>query len=79
MQRRNAIAPKYLFIDKLVIERANPPALGPTVETRKAKKARESRFGSAAGASSSAATDNSLSSRMQSLEERLDRLIESTL
>ena len=62
------ITPRSFFIDEHVIKRVDSFSLRPTVETRKAKKARESCVGSVVGASSSATTKDSQSSKMQNLE-----------
>ena len=58
MQRRNVMTHKSLFIDEHVVKRANSPTPGSAMETRRAKKARESRVGFATEASSFGAADD---------------------
>ena len=48
------------------------------MDTCQAKKAKQSHVGSKAGASSSLGTDDSASMRPQALEERLERMSESS-
>ena len=61
-------------MEEPVVEAGEPPPSGPTVETRLAKKARQSRAGSVAAPSSSSAGENLQSSRIHHLEERLDKM-----
>ena len=79
VQRRNVIAPRTLFVEEPVVEAAEPPPSGPAVETRLAKKARQSRAGSIAAPSSSSAGEDLQSSRIHHLEERLDKMNQSNL
>ena len=79
VRRRNVIAPTTLFVDEPVVEAAEPPSSGPAVETRMAKKARQSRVGSVAAPSSSSASEDLQSSRIHHLEERLDKMNQSNL
>ena len=74
VRRRNVIAPRTLFVEEAVVEAAKPPPSGPAVETRLAKKARQSRAGSIPVPSSSSSGEDMQSSRIQHLEERLDKM-----
>ena len=65
-------------MEEPIVEAAEPPPSGPAVETRLAKKARQSRAGSVAAPSSSAGEDLQ-SSRIHHLEERLDKMNQSNL
>ena len=58
VRRRNVIAPRTLFVEEAVVEAAEPPPSGPTVETKLAKKARQSRAGSILVPSSSSAGED---------------------
>ena len=62
-----------------MVNAADPPPSGPAMETRLAKRARQSRTGSKAGPSSSTADDDVQASRIQHLEERLDKMNQSQL
>ena len=55
VRRRNVIAPRTLFVEEPVVEATEPPPSGRAVETRQAKRARQSRAGSIAAPSSSSA------------------------
>ena len=66
-------------MEEPVVEAAEPPPSGPTVETRLAKKARQSRAGSVAAPSSSSAGEDLQSSRIHHLEERLDKMNQSNM
>ena len=79
MRRRNVIALKTLFVEELVVEAPEPPPSGPAVETRLAKKARQSRAGSVPAPFSSSAGEDLQSSRIHHLEERLDKMNQSNL
>ena len=79
VRRRNIIAPRTLFVEEFVVEAAEPPPFGPAVETRQAKRARQSRAGSVAAPSSSSAGEDLQSSRIHHLEERLDKMNQSNL
>ena len=79
VRKRNVITPRSLFIDDPVVQRVDPTSPRSPMETRRAKKARQSCAGFVVGASSSATTKDSQSLRMQSLEQRLDKLTESSL
>ena len=74
VRRRNVIAPRTLFVEEHVVKAAEPPSSGPAVETRMAKRARQSRASSAAAPSSSSAGEDLQSSRIHDLEERLDKM-----
>ena len=63
VRRRNVIAPRTLFVEEPVVEAAEPPPSGRAVETRLAKKARQSRACSDAAPSSSSAGEDLQSSR----------------
>ena len=62
-----------------MVDVVDPPSSGPTVETRMAKRARQSRVGSVAGPSSSIVDDDVQASRIHHLEERLDKMNQSQL
>ena len=79
VRRRNVIAPRTLFVEEPVIKAAELPPSGPAVETRLAKKARQSRACSVVAPSSSSAGENLQSSRIHYLEERLDKMNQSNL
>ena len=79
VRRRNVIAPRTLFVEEAVVEAAEPPPSGHVVETRLAKKARQSRAGSVPAPSSSSAGEDMQSSRIHHLEERLDKMNQSNL
>ena len=79
VRRRNVIAPRTLFVEEPVVEAAEPPPSGPAVETRLAKRARQSRTGSIAAPSFSSAGEDLQSSRIHHLEERLDKMNQSNL
>ena len=79
VRRRNVITPRILFVEDPVIEAAEPPPSGPAVETRLAKRARQSRACSVAAPSSSSAGEDLQSSRIHHLEERLDKMNQSNL
>ena len=79
MQRRNVIAPRILFLEDPVVKAVEPLSSGPAVETRMAKRARQSRAGSVAVPSSSSAGEDLQSSRIHQLEERLHKMNQSNL
>ena len=58
VRRRNVITPRTLFVEEPVVKAAEPPPFGPAVETRLAKKARQSRACSVAAPSSSSAGED---------------------
>ena len=74
VQRRNVITPRILFVEEPVVEAFEPPSFGPAVETRMAKRVRQSRVGSMAVPSLSSAGEDLQSSRIHHLEERLDKM-----
>ena len=74
VRKRNIIAHRTLFVEELLVEAAKPHSFGLAMETRMAKRARQSRVGSVAGPSSSSADDDLQSSRIHHLEERLDKM-----
>ena len=78
VRRRNVIAPRTLFVEEPVVE-AEPPLSEPAMETRLAKKARQSRACSVAAPSSLSAGEDLQSSRIHHLEERLDKMNQSNL
>ena len=53
VRKRNVITPRTLFMEEPVVEAIEPPSSGPAVETRQAKRARQSRVDSVAAPSSS--------------------------
>ena len=79
VRRRNVIAPTTLFVEEPVVEAVEPPSSGLAMETRLAKKARQSRAFSIAAPSSSSASEDLQSSRIHHLEERLDKMNQSNL
>ena len=79
VRRRNIIAPRTLFVEDRIVDAVDPPSSRPAVETRLAKRARQSRTGSVAGPSSSTADDDLQSSRIHHLEEQLDKMNQSQL
>ena len=79
MRRRNIIAPRTLFVEDAIVEAAKPPPSGPAMETRLAKKARQSRASYVPAPSSSSAGEDMQSSRIHHLEERLDKMNQSNL
>ena len=66
-------------MEEAVVEAVKPPPSGPAVETRLAKKARQSRVGSVPAPSSSSAGEDMQSSKIHHLEERLDKMNQSNL
>ena len=58
VQRRNVIASRTLFVEEPVVKAVEPPSSGPTVETRMAKRARQSGAGFVAVPSSSCASED---------------------
>ena len=74
MRRRNVIAPRTLFVEEPVVEAADSLSSRPAMETRMAKRARQSHTGSVAGPSLSIPGDNLQYSKIHNLEERLDRM-----
>ena len=79
VRRRNVIAPRTLFVEEPVVEAIEPPPSASAVETRLAKRARQSRACSVATPSLSSAGEDLQSSRIQHLEERLDKMNQSNL
>ena len=79
VRRKNVIAPRILFVEEPVVEAAEPPPSRPAMETRLAKKARQSRACSVAAPSSSSADEDLQSSWIHHLEERLDKMNQSNL
>ena len=77
--RRNVIAPRTLFVEEPDVEVAEPPSFRPAVETRMAKRARQSRASSVAPPSLSSAGEDLQASRIHHLEERLDKMNQSNL
>ena len=74
VRRRNIIAPRTLFVEEPIVEAVEPPPSKPAVETRLAKKARQSRACSVVAPFSSSAGKDLQSSRIHHLEERLDKM-----
>ena len=66
-------------MEEPVIEATESSSSKPAVETRMAKRARQSHAGSVAAPSSSSASEDLQSSRIQYLEERLDKMNQSNL
>ena len=79
VRRRNVIAPRTLFVEDAAVEAVEPPPSGAAVETRLAKKARQSRAGSVPAPSSSSVGEDMQSSMIHHLEERLDKMNQSNL
>ena len=71
--RKNVIAPRTLFVEEPIVEATKLPSSGPAVETRMAKRARQSRAGSVAGPSSPTIGDYLQSFRIHHLEERMKK------
>ena len=79
VRRRNVIALRTFFVEEPIVKAVEPPSSGLAVETRMAKRARQSRDGSVAAPSSSSAGEDLQSSRIHHLEERLDKMNQSNL
>ena len=79
VRRRNVIAPRTLFVEERVVDSGDPPSSGPAIETRLAKRARQSRASSVLGPSSSTADDDVQASRIHHLEEQLNKMNQSQL
>ena len=74
VQKRNVIAPRTLFVEEPVVEAVDPPSSGLAMETRMAKRAKQSCADFVAGASLLTPGDDFQSSKIHNLEERLDRM-----
>ena len=70
IRRRNVMTPRTLFDDDASVERPQPATSHPTVETRQAKRQKQSRPSSAPVVSSSHNPEDSISTHLHSLEER---------
>ena len=68
VRRKNVITPRTLFVEEPIVEAAEPPPSGLAMETRLAKRARQSRAASVAAPSSSSAGEDLQSSRIHHLE-----------
>ena len=77
LRKRNVMTPWTLFNDDAVVERAKLPPPSPTIETRQAKRAKQTRPTSGTEASSSLVADNSVSEKLLALEERVQRMTKS--
>ena len=75
--RKTVITPRTLFGDNAMVERAELLPPGPTVETRQAKRAKQSRPPPSAEPSSSVVADDNVSAELLALEERVQRMTES--
>ena len=71
------MTPRTLFSDDAMVERAELLPPGPTVETRQAKRAKQTCPPPRAEPSSSVVADDSISAKLLALEERVQRMIES--
>ena len=74
---RNVMTPRGLFDDDASVGRPQPATARPTVETRQAKKQKQSHPSSAPVVSSSHAPKDSVSTYLHSLEERLQKMDDS--
>ena len=77
--RRNVMTSRTLFGDDAVVERIELPPFDPAVETRKAKRAKQTCLVSGTEASSSMVANDTISAKLLALEERVQRMIESNL
>ena len=77
--KRNVIAPRTLFVEEPIVEAADPLSSRPIVETRMAKRAKQSHAGFVAEASLSTLDDDFQCCRIHNLEERLDKMNQSQL
>ena len=77
LRRRTVMTPRTLFGDDAMEERAELPPFGPTMETRQAKRAKQTRPPLGAEPSSSVVADDNVSAKLLALEERVQRTTES--
>ena len=75
--RRTVMTPRTLFGNDAMVERAELPPPGPTVETRQAKRAKQTRPPPGTEPSSSVVADNNVFAKLLVLEERVQRMTES--
>ena len=76
--RRNVMILWSLFLEDPIIEDVKLVPFGSIVETQHVKKVKKSRVGSTTRASSLFSVDDSTLEKLQSLEDRLERMNEST-
>ena len=74
---RNVMTPRTLFDDDASVERPQLVTACPIVETRQAKRQKQSRPSSAPVVCSSHAPEDSVSAHLHSLEERLQKMDDS--
>ena len=77
LHKRTIMTPQTLFSDDAMVERAELPPPGPTVETQQAKRAKQTCPLPGAEPSSSMVADNNVSAKLLALEERVQRMTES--
>ena len=77
LRKRTIMTPRTLFGDDAMVERAELPPPGPTVETRQAKRAKQTCPQPGVVPSSLVVADDSVSPNLLALEERVQRMTES--
>ena len=77
LHRRTVMTLRTLFGDDAIVERAEIPPPGLTIETRQAKRAKQTCPPPGTKASSSLVTNDNVSTKLLALEERVQRMIES--
>ena len=77
IRQRNVMTPRTLFDEDASVERPQPATSRPTVETRQAKRQKQSRPSSAPVVSSSQEPKDSVSAQLHSLEERFQKMDDS--
>ena len=77
IRRRNVMTPRTLFDEDASVERPQPATSRPTVETRQAKRQKQSRPSSAPVVSSLQEPEDSVSAHLHSLEERFQKMDDS--
>ena len=77
LRKRNVMTPQTVFSDDVVVERVELLPPGPTVETRQAKRAKQSHPTSGMEASSLFVADDNVSAKLLALEERVQIMTES--
>ena len=77
LRKRTVKTPRTLFGDDAMVERVELPPPGPIVETRQAKRAKQTSPPPSAEPSSSVVADDNVSAKLLALEERVQRMTES--
>ena len=77
LHRRTVMTLQTLFGDDAMVERAELPPPSPTVETRQAKRAKQTCPPPSTEPSSSVVADDNVSAKLLALEERVQRMTES--